>query len=163
MKIFFKLPFIIILFFGINSCDDTRIYEQNSSFDNQFWMADSSKVFEIDIVDESLAYNVYLNMRNSSTYPYYNIYVNYSLYDSLGSVIVKKLENNHLFEPKSGRSLGQSGIGDVFDHQFLILKNHEFNHSGKFTFELQQYMRTDTLKGVLSVGIRVENTTELER
>ncbi|MDH5366106.1 MAG: gliding motility lipoprotein GldH [Cyclobacteriaceae bacterium] len=151
-----QLFLLVIAFIILTSCDDTRIYEQNHSFKSQYWMLDSLQTFEVDIKDKSLIYNVYLNVRNSSTYPYYNIYINYSLYDTQGNVLTENLVSNDLFESKIGKPLGQSGIGDVFDHQFLVLKQYQFEHTGKHTFQLQQYMRTDTLQGILAVGIRVE-------
>lgn len=159
MQKLFQLFLMVMTFNTLTSCDDKRLYEQNNSFSDQFWMSDSLQTFEVDIQDKSLAYNVYLNVRNSSTYPYYNIYINYSLYGTQGKVLAKELVSNNLFESKIGKPLGQSGIGDVFDHQFLVLKNHQFEHTGKHVFELQQYMRTDTLKGVLAVGVRVEKST----
>ena len=64
--------------------------------------------------------------------------------------------NNTLFDPKTGKPLGQSGIGDVFDHQFKLQENYKFDNIGEHTIQLQQYMRKDTLMGIYAVGIRIE-------
>ena len=63
--------------------------------------------------------------------------------------------NYNLFDPKTGEPFG-NGLGDVFDHQFLLLENYKFERPGPYNFKLQQYMRMDSLPEVLSAGIRVE-------
>jgi gliding motility-associated lipoprotein GldH len=63
-----------------------------------------------------------------------------------------------LFHEKTGEPFGSSGLGYVFEHQFPLLENYTFKNPGKYTMRFEQFMRTDTLKGVLSVGIRVEKS-----
>ena len=146
--------FLTLIFFS--SCDRSRVFEKNHVFENDYWIADSVQTFEIEIDDRTKEYSVFVNVRNSSTYPYQNIYLNFYVHDSINNVYMQKLVNNNLFDPRTGKPLGQSGIGDVFDHRFLLLENQKFLHTGKHTVEIEQYMRVDTLQGILGVGVRVE-------
>ena len=52
--------------------------------------------------------------------------------------------------------MGTSGVGDIYDHQFPILKNYSFKKLGTYRMSFQQFMRQDTIPGVLAVGLRVE-------
>lgn len=162
MKISLRIFFLLIVISALTSCDNKRIYETNISLENKFWITDSLQNFEIDIDDKSIKYNIYMNIRNSSSYPYNNIYIKYHLKDTDNTTFEEQLINNQLFNSKTGKPLGQSGIGDLFDNQFLLLENYTFDHSGKYIIELQHYMRPDSLLGVLATGIRVEKAETTE-
>ena len=120
-----------------------------------FWHADSVKQFKFEIKDTSRSYNLKATIRNSSSYPFHNIYYQYSLTDPNGDVVIKELKENELFDPKSGAPRG-SGLGDLFDHSLALRENFRFPYPGRYTIRFQQFMRMDTLPHILSVGMRVE-------
>jgi gliding motility-associated lipoprotein GldH len=140
----------------LTACDSSRIYEKNHAFAQRWWTAAEQPQFDFTIADTTQPYNLYFNVRNESVYPYANVYVTYHLLDSAGRELQQKLITEFLFDKKTGKPLGQSGIGDIFDHRFLLLKNYSFPYSGQYTLRFEHFMRTDTLKGVLAVGVRVE-------
>ena len=61
-----------------------------------------------------------------------------------------------LFDPKTGKPFGRSGLGDIYDHRLQFIKNFKFPYSGKFRMKFKQEMRKDSLDGILAVGLRVE-------
>jgi gliding motility-associated lipoprotein GldH len=69
--------------------------------------------------------------------------------------LAQKLVFHDLFDA-TGRPYGQSGIGDLYDHQFLLLEKFRFPNPGTYSLRLTQFSREDTLKGVMAVGVRVE-------
>ena len=156
MKIRLRILAFFLFASLTSSCDSNRLFEVNNTFKNKHWESDSIQMFEFEIEEKTIAYNILFNIRNSSDFPYNNIYVKYSLEDTLNNIIEEQLVNYDLFDSKTGKPLGQSGIGDLFDHQFLLLDNYSFERSGKYIFKVQQYMRVDTLSGVLAAGFRVE-------
>jgi gliding motility-associated lipoprotein GldH len=156
MRFIFLLA-IIGLFFS--SCDSDRLYEFNKDFQDRAWKTNDTVVFDFKINDIRQKYNIYYSVRNSIDYPYARLFVNYSLTDTLGNQLVKKLTTQDLFDQKTGKPNGTSGLGDIYDHRFLLLSNYEFNHQGKFVLKLEQYMRQDTLPGILAAGVRVEKAT----
>lgn len=148
-----KLLWIVLL---VSGCDNARVYEKYHDLNERFWTVGEKPEFEFLVPDNSLPYNVYLNIRYESAYPYANLYVTYHLLDSAGQELHQKLITGFLFDKKTGKPAGRSGIGDIYDHRLLLLGNHRFLYSGKYTLRFEQFMRTDTLKGVLAVGLRVE-------
>ena len=149
-----KYFLIIIAGLAIASCDASRVYEDFYDLEEAFWHMDSVKRFSFEIVDTTQTYDLFATFRNASSYPYYNIYFEYSLKDSADRILKQALTEYDLFDAKSGEPLG-SGLGDLFDHQVLLEKGFQFKNSGVYSLELQQQMRLDTLPFILSVGARV--------
>lgn len=145
----FSLSFLI-------SCDSRRIYEDNLEFKDRTWKVTEEVRFNFTIPDTARRYNLYYNVRNTLDYPYARIFITYHLYDSTGSELTKKLVFHDLFDQKTGRPLGDSGLGDLYDHRFPLLEHRRFGYRGKYSIKLDQFMRQDTLQGVAAVGVRVE-------
>ncbi|NOT74619.1 MAG: gliding motility lipoprotein GldH [Cyclobacteriaceae bacterium] len=152
--------FSLLLLLVLGSCDSNRLYEDNVEFSDRSWKVIEEPRFEFIIPDTTSQYNIYYNVRNSLEYPYARIFVTYHLYDSTGKELSRKLINNDLFDQKTGKPFGDSGLGDLFDHQFPILQKNKFNYKGKFSIKLDQLMRQDTLKGVIAIGVRVEKVSK---
>jgi len=152
------MRFVLAFLFGLVliGCDKSRIYEVNHDFNERTWKITETPEFEFIIKDLGKRYNVYYNVRNSLDYPYARLFVNYSLRDSTGAELSKKMVSEFLFDQKTGQPLGSSALGDVYDHRFLLLKEFEFKYQGRYKLSLEQFMRADTLLGVLAVGARVE-------
>lgn len=150
-------PYLLCIatIFALVACDERRVYEKNLDLAGNQWYIDTIPSFTFRIEDARLNYNIYYNIRNAVTYPYYNLYVTYSLQDSTGKPLSSHLQNLILADSKTGKPLG-NGLGDLFDHQILSLKNYRFPAAGSYTFRIKQYMRQDPLPLIMSVGIRVE-------
>lgn len=138
------------------SCDGDRLYEKNFDFASREWMVTDRPEFEFQIADTLQAYNLYCNLRNSLAYPYARIFITYYLKDSTDAVLEKKLVSDLLFNDKTGEPFGNSGLGDIYDHSIPLKRNYRFPKSGTYKIAFEQFMRTDTLSGVLAVGLRVE-------
>ncbi len=146
----------VFMVFILASCESNRIFEKNTVINNNEWKAYQQFSFEFNIPDSSETYTVYCNLRNTSKYPNNNIYIQYELKDSVGNKIEIELKNFALFDPKSGSAYGKSGLGDLFEHQNILLANYKFPSAGDYTISLEQFMRYENLPEVNSVGIRVE-------
>ncbi|WKN30963.1 gliding motility lipoprotein GldH [Porifericola rhodea] len=154
----FRPQLIIFVFsclLSLAACDDQRVYEENYDFADKVWHVDSVPSFRFEISEPNQQYNIYWNVRNASNYPFRNLYVTYFLEDTLGRTISTDLHNMLLFDPKTGKPYG-SGMGDIFSHQIMALPEFEFDSAGTYQIRLEQFMRTDSLKEVLSIGVRVE-------
>jgi gliding motility-associated lipoprotein GldH len=147
---------ITMLAVGLAACDSARVYEEIVDFDQRQWLASDIPAFEFDIIDTRTRYNIYADFRNAVSYPYARLFYTFELKDSTGLSIQKELKSEFLFDAKTGKPFGKSGIGDLYDHRFPLLTNHQFTSAGQYQITLEQFMRMDTLQGVLAVGIRVE-------
>jgi len=156
MRFLFLFLIVAILLTG---CDSNRVFENYVEFKDRTWNIQEPATFEFEITKTQQQYNLYYEVRNSLDYPWQRIFVKYQLADSTGTTLTEKLVSNYLFE-KSGEPLGRSGLGDVYDHQFLVLQNFTFAKPGKYKFTLQQENRQDTLAGILAIGLRVEAALE---
>lgn len=156
MRVVGILFFLVVI---MMSCDDKRVYEEYVDFEERYWLVNEKPEFEFVIEDPRLKYNIYSNVRNSVSYPWSRLFLTYYLQDSTGAALKKEMITNYLFEGASGKPLGSSGLGDIYDHQFLLLKDYRFSKAGKYKVKFEQLMRTDTLEGMLAVGLRVEKAS----
>lgn len=150
------LLIISLLILACSACDNTRLYEKNTDFNKRYWVVTDTPSFDFEIQDTASKYNLYMTLRNESDYPNSNIYFTFYLNDSTGSTLEKKLTAEFLFDKKTGRPLGSSGLGYIYEHKFPLLEGYAFQHPGIYAIRYEQFMRTDTLRGVVSVGLRVE-------
>ncbi|MEP1035480.1 gliding motility lipoprotein GldH [Ekhidna sp.] len=150
-----KYLIILAIFISFTSCDSSRVYEDYNDMDEAFWHLDSIQEFNFKIADTTRSYNLLATFRNASSYPFYNLYFQYTLQDSVGNTLKQELKQVDLFDPKTGEPYG-SGLGDLFDHSFELETNYEFESKGNYSISFEQYMRRDTLPFILSVGARVE-------
>jgi gliding motility-associated lipoprotein GldH len=144
----------------LTGCDGTRVYEQITDFAQRQWVISEKPEFEFVIDNTNEKYNLYLNVRNSVSYPYSRFFFTYYLHDSTGVELQKNLMGEFLFDAKTGKPFGKSGIGDLYDHRFLLLKDYQFKNKGKYAVTFEQFMRMDTLPGILAVGLRVEKVVD---
>jgi gliding motility-associated lipoprotein GldH len=148
----------ILLCVVMASCDDARVYEKYSDLDDNLWKVSEKPEFEFSIDNPAEKFNLYSNVRNTVSYPWSRFFMTYYLKDSTGTVLKQKLTGEFLFEEQSGAPFGKSGMGDIYDHQFLLLKDFQFPYKGKYKVQFEHFMRTDSLEGIVAVGLRVERS-----
>jgi gliding motility-associated lipoprotein GldH len=151
----------MILFAGLlfcNSCTDPAVLsEQVRNLPAEGWRADSTLNFTIDIPDTSQGYDFLYLLRTELRYPYCNLFLRYTLMDSMGNVMETRLDEMMLSDPKTGELKG-SGFGDIRQHVFLFLQNRKLPYAGQYGLSLKHFMRTDSLPYLLSAGIKVQKT-----
>ncbi len=138
------------------SCDSSRLFEENKDLDNNQWLQQDTIAFTFTIRDIGKEYNLLCNIRNTSDYPYSRLFLNYALRDSTGTPLSGELKSLYLFDSKTGKPFGNSGIGDVFDNRLMLLENYRFKYNGRYTVSFDQQMRLDTLGGISAIGFRLE-------
>lgn len=153
------IPGIAILF--LFSCADKNyVFDQNIEIPNARWAVTDKAILTVDIVDTVSQHNFYINVRNTEEYPYRNLYVfvktifpnEKSSRDTVGLVLADA----------TGKWIG-SGSGFLSSSQHLTNTimyqyNKRFPIAGKYTFEIEQAMREDTLIGIQNVGLKIEKT-----
>ncbi|CAH0996421.1 hypothetical protein EMA8858_02553 [Emticicia aquatica] len=137
------------------SCDSNAIFKSYEDFKDTNWFVKTIPTFTFKVEDEKIPYNIFLLIRNASQYPYNNLYITRYIYDQDGKQISNRLEEILLFNPKTGKPLGE-GLGDIYDHKVISSRNFKFPKKGQYTIKLKQYMRQDPLPYVMSVGISIE-------
>ena len=137
------------------SCDSNAVFKDHEDIDDGMWFVKNEPSFTFEITDISQPYNVYYLVRNSIGYPYYNLFVKRFLLNDKNKVVNEALNELILMDERTGKPMGD-GLGDLFDHKIVALKNYRFPKAGKYTFKVRQYMRQDPLPGIMSMGVSVE-------
>ena len=150
---------LLCILFGISflwSCnlDDESIFVAKKDFQNQEWLYDSLAVFEFEITEPNLNYDIYFTLRSLSSYQYCNLYTTYKLQNAEGKVLRANMQESILVDCKTGQPLGK-GVGDLYDHHQVSISNYKFEKGGKYRLSFGQYMRQDTLSNIVSVGAKV--------
>jgi gliding motility-associated lipoprotein GldH len=123
------------------------------------WHKDSSIVFDAYIGDSSALNNLYINLRNTSSYPYSNIYLFVKVTAPSGNFTCDTVE--YMLVDKYGRWYGK-GFSKMLDNQLAYRKFVRFPSSGIYRFEVQQGMRMDVLPHITDVGLRIEKIAALD-
>ena len=148
--------FISTLLF--QSCEKNRVFEKHISIEKSSWKNSDKIKLEVDVQDTSATYNVYINVRHSTIYPYSNLWVMITTTSPDGNLQKQRVEINLANE--EGAWHGE-GMGDVWDLKYLAQQNAIFNKKGTYSFEFEQIMRQDPLPGIMAMGLRVEQTTPI--
>lgn len=150
-----KMLFALTLLLLFSSCDSRKVFEQNFTIENDSWNSSDFKRFTFSIQDTSAPYNFYINLRNSTEYPWSNLFlfIRTVLPDNTGASDTLDL----MLANPDGMWLG-SGIGKYRDSQVLIMNDFKFPEPGEYAFEIEHGMRDVDISGISSVGIRVEKS-----
>lgn len=146
---------IIMSLILLMGCDDSRVFEENVDFEQRIWIVNQKPSFEFTVEDTTRSYNVLFNVRHAVSYPFSRLFFKYALKDS-STVIKNEMTSAFLFDKNNGAPQGNSGLGDIYDLRVPLLTDFKFPKKGKYSVTLEQFMRTDSLPGVLAVGVRVE-------
>src|SRR4051812_40435180 len=115
---------LMLLAMGLFSCDTSRVFEQNADLKDKNWYIDSVQTFSFVVTDASHPYNLLINIRNSEIYPYYNLFLRYTLQDSSKKELKSQQLELILMDPTTGKPQGK-GLGDIYNHQFGLLSRYQ--------------------------------------
>lgn len=136
------------------SCNDPNaVLDQNTLIVNNNWSYANKIANTVTITDETVPYNLYLNLRVTADYKYSNLFV------LIKQVNPDKKVASVRYEFKLANADGEwlgSGSGNIYSYQILFVKNYKFPSKGTYHFEIEQNMRDNPLHEVSDVGLRVE-------
>lgn len=150
---------VVVSITSLSSCDDQTVYKAYEDIDEGLWYFKNKPTFKIAIKDTTQSYNVYYLLRNALQYPYYNLYLTREMTNPDGSKQSAQLDELYLSNEVTGKPYG-SGLGDLFDHKILLMRDYRFARSGTYTVTIGQSMRQDPLPFILGVGFCVEKVTK---
>lgn len=154
---YFKRIILFLTVITAVACQTDTLVDQHVSLSEQGWLQKNKIFIDFQVSDTSKFYDVRVAFRQSNEYPYYNLYFVPKILNADGKVIKRAFAEALLYDAKTGKPKG-SGLGDMYSHQYTIFKGFKFTRLGKYQISLEQYMRTDTLKGVISVGASIIET-----
>jgi len=151
-----KLFILIALFLFISCKEEGVIYSTQRLIPKQIWNSKDTLVYNFNIKDTIKHYDIYLNMRNSSSYKWSNIYIFSDLKFPNDSI---RRDTTHFYLTDiQGRWLGTNS-GTIIDNTLPIFKNKRFPLIGDYSLTIEQAMRDLELKEVINVGIKIKETS----
>jgi gliding motility-associated lipoprotein GldH len=152
--------FIWCIMLTFSTCETNIVYRYSHKLADCKWHRDAPLQFNFDIQDTTQAYNIYLFINNTPGYPHQNFYFTYYLKDNSSALLATELKNYLLFEPKTGKPLGKGWTKNK-SHEVIMIQNHYFVHPGTYTLELAQFMRTEILPGICTIGIKICKSNQI--
>jgi gliding motility-associated lipoprotein GldH len=148
---------ILAFFFSISSCNwTTGVFEKNLEFNDHEWLSSVKPDISFDITDTVSLYNIYLVLRHTDAYHFNNMYVRATVKEPGNSQ--GRTGDYDLQLATNGKGWIGTAMDDIYDARILIQQKTRFRKAGTYHIKLEQLMREDPLKNVLSAGLRVERT-----
>lgn len=142
------------------SCDKKRVFDQYVTMPSAGWHRDSIVTFDLPQVDTTKTYDLFVNLRTTSDYPFSNLFLIVTLDQPNRLTLVDTLE--YQMADATGEMLG-SGFSDVKESKLYYKEKFRFG-KGEYKVKLQQALRengkipgVEYLKGITEVGFRIEN------
>jgi gliding motility-associated lipoprotein GldH len=151
MKFFLSL-LAMVLMTGCNWT--TGVFEKNQRFENHEWPSSLKPDIAFDISDTVSLYNIYVVLRHTDSYHYNNIYVRATVAEP--GEKQGRTGDYDLQLATNGNGWIGTAMDDIYDARILIQPKTRFKKSGLYHVTLEQLMREDPLKNILSAGLRVE-------
>ena len=113
---------------------------------------------DFEVTDTLNPHHFFITLRNTNDYPYSNLFLFVHTHFPNGRKSRDTIEC--VLADRTGRWLG-SGNGFIVDQKVIsnkVMYNYQkrFPLAGTYRIELEHAMRTDTLRELLDVGIRIE-------
>ena len=121
---------------------------------NGLWPKKSEQKFEFKVTDAPVPKNIIFVVRNNNEYPYSNIRFIVNFLDLKAK---KKTTDtlNYILAKPNGEWLGK-GFGDTKETLFQYKVNYKFPRNGDYSIGVIHAMRTDSLKGIEDIGVKIE-------
>ncbi|MDA8886498.1 gliding motility lipoprotein GldH [Bacteroidia bacterium] len=151
------LIFSFIALFAV-ACNQNVMVDRYHDIPENGWQYEHIVTDSFEISEPGYYHLISANLRITGDYPYANIHLKVDITSPDGKTTKHKVPVE--LAEKSGKWLG-SGLGDIVTFQTPIFHRKFLNQKGKYTFEITQDMRLETLPSVVAAGIRVEQQEEI--
>lgn len=138
------LFFSVFIAFVLISCSNDIVYTEYRTLPLSGWDADSVLIFEVPITDTVNSYDIIVDIRHSTVYPYQNMWL-----------FVNTDTIDFYLANQRGEWLG-NGSGELREMPVLYKSDIRFDSAGTYNFSIIQAMRDKSLKGVRDVGLIVK-------
>jgi gliding motility-associated lipoprotein GldH len=139
----------------IISCGENITYTDSYSIKDKTWCVADVKSFDAQINDTIASNDIFFTIRTGADYPFRNIFLLVSTSAPDGKNHTDTLE--YFIADDKGNRYGK-GFGDVRELKLPYKSNIFFSTKGEYKFNVRHGMRTENLKGVYDIGLRIEKT-----
>lgn len=150
-----RLLIITTVSFLFITCKQEILFDSKKEINGGIWTYQNKIDFQFTIEDTTALYNLYLNLSAADSFASENIYL--KLWTSFPDG--KRLEYVKSFGvfDNEGKIIGDQS-GETSTQNILLQENAFFNQSGNYQIVVEQFMRSDSIRGISSVGLTVEKS-----
>ena len=142
-----------ILLFCFSACNHKTFYHKTYTLPNEVWDIENKLVYEFEIIDSLQYYNFYIDVRNTSDYPYQLLHLFFTTQFPDGEKFTDTLSGRIC--DAYGRWTGK-GSGRIRENRFVLKSKVRFQQKGAYVFTAQQAARDSVLKGIADFGITLQ-------
>lgn len=140
-------------FLLLGACTPSYYYDEEKTLPNGQWTYANALAFRFSIPDTSATFNLYLDFEYADTFPTQNLYL--KLYTTFpDGKRLEKLKSFDFFDAQ-GAPIGQCR-GHKCRLQVMLQENAYFNQVGEYNLVFEQFMRRDSLPGIYTAGLILE-------
>jgi len=154
-----KRYFLLFFTTACISCNlSTGVFEKSINLAGQEWPSAVKADIPFELKDTAALYNIFIVLRHTDAYHFNNMFVRMSVLEPGGTQ--PKTGDYDLTLATNEKGWSGSAMDDIYDSRILIQPDTRFHKAGTYHIRLEQLMREDPLKFVLSVGLRVEKAQQ---
>lgn len=148
-----KIGNLFFVLFCLMSCNSSSEKVEMKNL-NGIWDKKTQQKFDFKIDDAQNPKNIIFVVRNNNDYPYSNIRFIVNATDA--QTKKKSVDTlNYVLAKPNGEWIGK-GFGDTKETLFQYKLNYKFPKNGDYSIGIIQAMRTDQLKGIEDIGLKIE-------
>lgn len=152
----FKNTLIIIIVATtiiVSACNPNKVFNQRIEIPGAIWHQDSLMAIEFDINDNSIPYDLSVDLRTNEFYPASNLWLFIETHSPTKGTQRDTLQC--ILTDEQGHCLGDIS-GDICDYLISWHKAVKFPEQGKYKVTFQHGMRTEKLPCVHEIGLLIE-------
>jgi len=147
--------YLLITISVFSSCNwTTGVFEKNVNFRDHEWLSSVNPDISFEMTDTVSAYNIYIVIRHNDAYHFNNLYIRVTVKEP--GEATGRMGDYDLQLATNGKGWIGTAMDDIYDTRLLIQPKTRFRKPGVYHIMLEQLMREDPLRNVLSAGLRVE-------
>lgn len=135
------------------SCSGKTAFQESIPIPDAGWQAEKPAEFSFTTADTTSLHQMYLTIRNTTDYPYSNLYLFLDIEFPDDRAYRDTIEC--ILAGRDGKWTGK-GFGKMRSQAFMFRDEVWFPVAGTYTFRLQHGMREDSLTGIADAGIRID-------
>jgi len=145
-----SLLFVAILVL-VFSCNNKRVFHEVKKFDDFKWHKTDKAVFNFNLQDTSVNYDLVLNLRYIQGFPYKYLHLNIEITDPQGKTLVNETKIQIIEDDND--YIGD-GAGSYWDLDYIV-PDYPFKEQGIYKIVIEHAMPNDVLTPFNEMGVSI--------
>lgn len=153
MKTYFRPTFFVVLISILFSCKPSKIYEKDIPFKYNLWNRFDILNFDIP-VKKAGVYDIILKIKHTGEFPFDKLPFNMVISSPSGEERDREYEIE--MRNKDGKFLAKNTQGDIFEMEYTLRKEFDFNSPGIYTIKIENLIPKIETPEIIEIGLVVK-------